>query len=205
MRSRIVIALLIFANSLFSADLFDYHSGLWLNLHHFLYQLAVNAKESKPVAGAGLTGDAGAAWSAAIQYYGASVINKNLLFDDDLTAVKTNLAALEKADSLRDSALPPTLVEVLEKAAPVYRANWWQRHNDANRVWIAALEPLVAEHGAQFLPRLRVSTTRRGRPRRFASTSSPGVARMALTPRCARTKSLSTRPMLSTAAWRRWR
>jgi len=38
-------------------------------------------------------------------------------------------------------------VAVLEQAAPIYRAQWWNEHDRRNREWIAGVAPLVERMG----------------------------------------------------------
>jgi len=40
---------------------------------------------------------------------------------------------------------------VLDRAAPIYRKAWWTRHRDANRAWVASLQPLLKQYGPQVL------------------------------------------------------
>ncbi|MBA0088252.1 MAG: hypothetical protein HRJ53_24980, partial [Acidobacteria bacterium Pan2503] len=53
-----------------------------------------------------------------------------------------------------DAGLPPNLTQVLEAAAPVYRAHLWPEHDQANRRWILQVAPLVREQGVGLSERL---------------------------------------------------
>lgn len=75
--------------------------------------------------------------------------------------IKNRLAELETCGDLSGkreyrcaAGLRPELIAALERAAPVYRARWWNEHNRINRTWIAATEPLVREFGAQLAEQL---------------------------------------------------
>lgn len=138
---------------------FEFHSGLWINLHHFLYQQAFWRKaasgsdaETAAVAATKLAktdklSDAQRRdWSLSLDYYAASMIDRDLLFDDGMVAIKTALAAAEGKPSLAGSGLAPALVQALERAAPVYRAVWWPEHDRLNRAWIDAVRPLVRKY-----------------------------------------------------------
>ena len=116
---------------------FDFHSGFWINLHHFLYEQA--SMDTPPAA-------TSPAWQNALNYYRSQVIKLDLLTDE---AAQTNnsLSNLEDSSSLHDSSLPPDMISVLESAAPYYRDHWWPQHDRVNRAWIAAVTPLVTKYG----------------------------------------------------------
>jgi hypothetical protein len=75
-------------------------------------------------------------------------IAKHDLLSRDIGGITVSLSGIENAESLKDSGLDAELREVLEKAAPVYRARWWPEHNRANLAWIVAATPLVAKYEA---------------------------------------------------------
>jgi hypothetical protein len=138
--------------------IFDYHSGFWVNLHHFLY---VEALAEKPQKGAhpAIVSEADAeplgsmshaeraAWAASVSYYTDAVIQKDLLFDRSMGAIKDQLEDAEDSTDLASVSIPAALGTALLKAAPIYRKYWWKRHDEQNRQWIAHLEPLVEEYG----------------------------------------------------------
>jgi hypothetical protein len=144
-----------------SADqLFEFHSGFWINLHHFLYEqaaiatagprgtpheaeLATDASQS-----AGLSEDEEKAWSDALAYYRKNMLRHNLLSDDDMVALKNRLEDFEGANTLARSDLDPALVAVLDEASPIYRVHWWPLHDATNKTWINAVMPLVDKNGA---------------------------------------------------------
>ena len=90
------------------------------------------------------------AWESARGYYAAQMVGRNLLFNRDLVLIKNRLAELEAAPDLSTSGLHPNLVAVLERAAPAYRAHWWNSHDKQNRQWIAAVAPLVRQKGRRL-------------------------------------------------------
>ncbi|PYT93952.1 MAG: hypothetical protein DMG36_07205 [Acidobacteria bacterium] len=156
---------------------FELHSGFWINLHHTLYQEArqrrastsrdANAAKPAPsaktvLAGKGpLTEPEQKAWDDAVAYYAANYANKDLLFTTELIQLKDQLGDFEDCDELSgrkrkfcDAGLPPNLTQVLEAAAPVYRAHLWPEHDQANRRWILQVAPLVREQGVGLSERL---------------------------------------------------
>ena len=156
---------------------FEFHSGFWINLHHFLYQQARQRKGTGTRSGQGeASGRApGAAqvstegltpaerqrWTAALDYYAGDLADRDLLFNGDMVLIKNRLAGLEACAELSGeksrecaSGLRPGLIAALEGAAPVYRARWWQEHDQANRSWVASAGPLVRRFGAGLAQQL---------------------------------------------------
>jgi hypothetical protein len=157
---------------------FELHSGFWINLHHTLYQEARQRKASAareanadknssqaiktvPMAKAQLTAAEQKAWDEAVAYYAANYADKDLLFTTELIQLKDQLGDFEDCDELSgrkrkfcDAGLPANLTQVLEAAAPVYRAHPWPEHDRANRRWILQVAPLVREQGVGLSERL---------------------------------------------------
>jgi hypothetical protein len=139
--------------------MFDFHSGFWINLHHFLYEEAASAddlpkpvrheplsSEDVPIA-VSLSADEQKLWSSAVAYYKANLVSRDLLANDLMRNTKNRLEDMESAPAIARSRLDPALAAVLNRAAPVYRAHWWPAHDRANRAWIDAVSPLVDQHG----------------------------------------------------------
>lgn len=137
---------------------FDFHSDVWINLHHFLYALAQppgpppRAPAVSPVGA--LSRDEQRTWNDAIGYYRGHVIQHDLLFDDAMRTVKEALAAAEGDSLLTDSFADRDLARVLNRVAPIYRRHWWSTHDSMNRLWIAAVEPLVERIGPRLAHQL---------------------------------------------------
>jgi hypothetical protein len=162
-----------------SLPVFELHSGFWLNLHHRLYDEArqqrsatssantTTGKSGKPVLqiapGAKITLSAAEqrAWGQAVAYYAANYADKDLLFSTELVLLKNQLGDFETCDELSgakkkscDAGLPGKLTQILELAAPVYRAHRWPMDDRANRAWIKRVSPLVREQGVGLSHRL---------------------------------------------------
>jgi hypothetical protein len=157
---------------------FELHSGFWINLHHTLYYEARQrtAAASQAPAGGKSPGPAPKtapeakptlvpaeqkAWDEAIAYYAANYADKDLRFASELVQLKDQLGDFEDCDELSgrkrkfcDAGLPAKLTQVLEAAAPVYRAHLWPEHDRANRRWILRVAPLVREQGVGLSERL---------------------------------------------------
>lgn len=147
------------------ATLFEFHGPFWRNLHHTLYAFASNAAtdatrtsrirldpDDIAIADA-LAGAERATWQHAVAWYAANLSRRDLLFDAGMVAIGDALNA-DGTDAPSGTDVPAALRDVLQRAAPVYRARWWPRHRQANADWQAALEPLLAAHGPQIASRL---------------------------------------------------
>lgn len=156
---------------------FELHSGFWINLHHTLYYearqrktfLSRDANTTKSAAPAaksvmaekGLTDAEQRVWDDAVAYYMLNYADKDLLFTTELIQLKDQLGDFEDCDELSgrkrkfcDAGLPANLTQVLEAAAPVYRAHLWPEHDQANRRWILQVAPLVRAQGVGLSERL---------------------------------------------------
>ncbi len=144
--------------------IFEFHSGFWLNLHHFLYEQARQAEHlqasqgggaaKSPVTDVNRESDASPAWQAAIAYYRKNMAHRDLLFDQSMVLIGNRLADIETCPDLSGrtitsctSGLQPNLIAALEGAAPIYRTRWWPEHDRANRDWIDGDAPLVRHIG----------------------------------------------------------
>ena len=140
-------------------QLFDFHNSMWINLHHFLYVTARSrlgldlgrpaaTSAARDTAGmAALPADERAMWDEAVRYYERQIAKRDILFDSGLVALNIRLSDLDDSESPRAALRDSALAEVLERAAPVYRAVWWPRHRAANAHWIATAMPLLAAFG----------------------------------------------------------
>ncbi len=124
---------------------FRFQSGFWINLHHFLFQRAVEQPADNIAAPSGLAPEQSQDWSKALSYYHEQFDGKNLL-DRDMAVIKNALGDVGNARSLNATGLDRGLVDALEMAAPVYRAVWWTAHDRSNRSRIERLIPLIARH-----------------------------------------------------------
>lgn len=157
---------------------FEFHSGFWVNLHHFLYhearaRLAARddhasiAKTTSPTlkaaapSGTALSPAEQRVWDQVIAYYISNYAQKDLLINIDLILLKNQLGDFEDCNELTghkkptcDAGLPGNIGSMLEAVAPIYRAHWWADHDRANRRWVARVAPLVREQGVGLSERL---------------------------------------------------
>lgn len=156
---------------------FELHSGFWINLHHTLYyharqrsapaaastasQPSGTVLQRAPGVAAALTPDEQHAWDNAVAFYAANYANEDLQFTTELILLKNQLGEFDSCTELTgkkkktcDAGLPGRIGEILEAAAPVYRAHWWADHDRANRRWVTRVAPLVREQGVGLSERL---------------------------------------------------
>ena len=151
----------------------EFHSGFWVNLHHFLYLEArrrgsSNVREAStqpeyataPSAG-DLTPAERTAWNAALDAYSKDWAERNLLQNGDMIIVNNRLAELETCTDISAHAPPACaaglradLVTALTEAAPVYRAHWWTEQDRENRGWIDGVTPLIRGMGSDLATQL---------------------------------------------------
>lgn len=136
---------------------FDFRSGFWMNLHHFLYLQAVLATEVHPrhaetaardAAGApAMSAAQKAAWDRAVSYY--KQFGKLIPLESrQLADASYELSDAGNSASLAGRKLLPEMKRALEEAAPVYRALWWKQQDHLNRQWIAGAAKLGRQYGS---------------------------------------------------------
>lgn len=124
---------------------FEFHSDFWVNLHHTLYNLASVDKIGHPPDLSGYSSPDAEKWKSAIAYYEAHLIDKNLL-DPTMIRIEFSLVGAGNDPALGSVEFQPALREVLESAAPVYRAHFWPEHNRRNHMFIQNLVPLISDY-----------------------------------------------------------
>jgi hypothetical protein len=157
---------------------FEFHSGFWVNLHHFLYHEArarlaaqdarqSSAGKSAPSAIKALGSNVKLSpaeqktWDDAISFYMANYAGKDLVINIDLILLKNQLEDFEDCDEVTgrkqsrcDAGLPGRIGPILDSVAPIYRAHWWSDQDRSNRRWVIRVAPLVREQGVGISERL---------------------------------------------------
>lgn len=144
---------------------FEFHSGFWINLHHFLYLQAVLATPGARKDGAlavqraipvrEMTAEQRAIWDKALAYY-RQFGSSDPLRDRKLIKANYELSAAGNDRSLAGRNLSPEMIAALGEAAPVYRALWWGEQDRQNRHWIEVASRLVHEYGQSLADRIVV-------------------------------------------------
>jgi hypothetical protein len=150
-----------------ATKLFEFHSGFWVNLHHFLYIQArarMKRADSRRRAIASVSADIAAIstmssedrrqWEAALDYYEQNLATMDIVFDNRLIAITNLLAKQESSSSLQSAEIDSTLKQMLESAANVYRARWWAQHDQSNRDWVKMIDPLMKKYGSAISQKL---------------------------------------------------
>lgn len=153
---------------------FEFHSGFWVNLHHFLYHEArarlaaqdvtksSDGKLGTPaIKSARLSATEQKTWDDAISYYMANYAEKDMVINIDLILLKNQLEDFEDCDEVTgrkqsrcDAGLPGKIGPILDSVAPIYRAHWWPDQDRSNRRWVIKVAPLVREQGVGISERL---------------------------------------------------
>jgi hypothetical protein len=159
-----------------ASPVFEFHSGFWVNLHHFLYlqgrleraraqggagEARIAAPYDSPASVEGMTAEERRAWQGAVRIYADSWSSRDLLLSNQMVLINDRLAELEDCPDLAGrsavectSGIVPELVTALDEAAPIYRQRWWPEQDRMNRAWIAALVPPVRSMGEEMAERL---------------------------------------------------
>src|SRR5436309_2771586 len=96
----------LFAQAQSPANLFDFHSGFWINLHHLLYRQALlsqpqRGQHSLALSPADndelqqLSSMERDSWNAAVAYYTNLLVKRDLLFDEGMITTKNQLEDAE--------------------------------------------------------------------------------------------------------------
>jgi hypothetical protein len=126
---------------------FEFHSNLWTNLHHFLFQQALSNAQTQ-----GLTPEDAASWNRAVQFYKRMLVSHDLLFDQGMREIETALVRAEGQPSIEAGpGLSAELRDVLSEAATIYKDHWWPQHDRTNRFWIELVTPLVRNFGPKLV------------------------------------------------------
>jgi len=173
-RHRTAAPVSVAAPQLPRSELFTFHSDAFINLHHFLYRWgqagdgallerrdpAVDLREEDVEVISGFDDGtyyngrpAFRTWNLATQFYRASMVNRDLLFDRDMVKLRDCLVmAGNYCDRLSDT--DEEALELLNMAMPVYRDLWRTRHDYLNEIWINEQIPLAKRFEARIAPRI---------------------------------------------------
>lgn len=150
-----------------SSELFKFHNGFWTNLHHLLYvqaraQMNTPDSDRRAVVGAkkdlekiqDLSQSEQEIWESALSYYRENLASASILFDRNLSKISGILTLEESNPTIQSKALDSELIDILTKAASVYRNSWWPQHKQGNKDWVAGMNPLLETYGEKLSKRL---------------------------------------------------
>jgi len=128
---------------------FAFHSAFLMNLHHFLFDMAVHPDKLAQVAWSSPpTPDEMRTLSSAVAYYRVHYGKLGIRDDPALVAIKRALSVIDARRDAANLGLAPALAAVLGDVAPVYARTLWARDDASNQTWIDGVERLDALHGA---------------------------------------------------------
>ena len=149
-----------------STSRFTFHSNLWVNLHHILYQwaqreVAHSISSRSPVVDVPEMGHVDPlspqhqrTWRATLDLYQRQVIIRDLCSDRVLRVLRHRLTCMDDMDEEASPVLVSDVVAALRAVMPIYSASWWRAHEGANRRWILQLLPQLADAETWLATRL---------------------------------------------------
>lgn len=125
------------------------------NLHDFLYWHGQRFPPADTVNAClqGAKPDDRANWDAAVDWYVAHISRRHHRTDPVILAIRHRNANLADAPTADSDTLRRTL-DLLEAAAPVYSACWWNDHRARNQAWIDRLESLLEVYADSLTRRI---------------------------------------------------
>jgi hypothetical protein len=131
------------------ATRFVFRNNFWVNLHHVLVAEAQrrDGRARLRVKLDELPAPERAAWTASLDAYRVHA-QHNLFTDPALQRINNALTRIESDAPLPDSVdgADADTRRALAVAAPIYRAHYWAAQRELNDHWIAALQPMLADH-----------------------------------------------------------
>jgi len=153
--SFILVIVGIFLNLVHGAiveqtPLFEFHSAIWVNLHHFIRaearQRIYDQSQTQTQSQTSIAEDS--AWTDAINFYIQNLAQRDLLLDKSMPVIKNALEDAEDSPDLSNASLPEDLQKTLRSAAPIYKSEFWKEQDESNRKWIQEVSPLLLKFGA---------------------------------------------------------
>ena len=114
---------------------FEFHSNPWLNLHHFLFNIAKDHHAGglrKYLTDSGLSDTQATVFDDAASFYRDNYIDNSLLFNRDLFALKRLLIATAGNEDITLDGYTDVATQ-LRRARPIYDEHFWPAHRRANQ------------------------------------------------------------------------
>lgn len=121
---------------------FEFYNNYWINLHHFFYKMSKEAEKSsfeEVFEGdflAKLQPDQLEDLKEGIRYYQENLIDKNLLFNNQMYNLKRWLIQFPEQSNLPNGAFNEELINTLNKLKPIYTSHFWSAHSQQNQAII---------------------------------------------------------------------
>ena len=144
---------------------FEFHSNYWLNLHHFVYQLAKGDQAAHLEQDGNILLDIGEdtlfqlldeqetlILDSIVSYYVKEFSERSLLFG--LGDLRLWLQNQNPLDSISDTPFKKEYSEILNDFSPIYRSRFWEAHNKQNHHVLQMHIGLVKELEAEMFERL---------------------------------------------------
>ncbi|MFL6656778.1 MAG: hypothetical protein ACJ8GW_01800 [Massilia sp.] len=130
---------------------FAFHNAFLMNLHHFLYDMAVHKDKLQGLAwGSAPSEDEMRVLRGAVDFYRSNYAKLDLLDDATMVGIRHALSVDDARRTAAGLPLSPALAQVLDAVAPVYARTLWSIHENSNRAWIAQARALDTVFGAEI-------------------------------------------------------
>ena len=130
---------------------FAFHSAFLMNLHHFLYDMAVHRDKLAGVEWqVAPTQDELGTLRKAINCYRTNYASLGIREDPLMISVKRALSVEDARRDVSGLGLPPALAAALAEMAPIYAKSLWPVHDKSNLEWIAHVRALNRAYGAEI-------------------------------------------------------
>ena len=139
---------LVQASELIQVGPFELHNSFWMSLHQ---TLIADASGFAELDRSRLSEDESEIWAESVAAYASLRGGGSLYFSD--AAITTSDTITQLADDASVFGLDAPLAEALQKAAPIYRKQWWPVHRKSNEFFRAWLGGMLEEAGAELIAR----------------------------------------------------
>jgi len=151
MRSLTMSVLLLFAVNANAAEVvrvppWELHNSFWMSLHQTLIADAMRPKTRDLGT---LSVEEQAAWNEAVTAYRTAGGQGDLTFARPMLITNDGLTQI--ADDATQPIIDAPLADALKRAAPVYRAHWWEADHKANQFFIAYAAAMLREAGEDLI------------------------------------------------------
>jgi len=124
----------------------ELHSSFWMSLHQTLIDDATRPTPRELTA---LSPEDQKTWNECVAAYRAAGGTGDMVFSKSMAI--TNDAISQVTDDATEPAIDAPLADALMRAAPVYRAQWWEADDKTNRFFLAYAAAMLREAGADLV------------------------------------------------------